>query len=508
MIARSVPKRESQASDYGALVRYISNAHGKEERVGVMTITNSPAQTPRDLAQAVLLTQLLNGRATSDKTYHLLLSFPPGEQPSPEVLAQIEKRMCDALGFGEHQRISAVHHDTDDLHVHVAINKIHPTKLTIHSPKGDYRIMAQTCLKLEAEFGLVATNHTSRKSVGEGRADDMDRIAGLEPLRDYVRRLCPELAQAASWQAVHHQLGAAGLTIKPQGAGLVILDGKGKGVKPSTVSRDLAKGQIEKRLGPFAAAVGDATAARQVYSPAPTATQGRPPRVNTKELYARYKADQAVGNATRAAASAALTKSTRAQLATLKVQADLQRQLIRFAPTGGPRAALLSVHAAAHRASVDKVLVASKQARAKLRASSVGWLEWLQHQALAGDGQALAALRDRARGEPRPTSGLEAGEGRAPFRADSVTKTGVFIYRTPSATVRDDGVRLHVSRGVEDKGVLAALQIAKHRHDGVLRVAGDASFQARVARLAALSDPTIRFADPVLATARGHRLPA
>ena len=127
--------------------------------------------------------------------------------------------MCDALGFGEHQRISAVHHDTDDLHVHVAINKIHPTRLTIHNPKGDFRIMAQTCLQLEAEFGLIATNHEPGKTVGEGRAEDMDRIAGLEPLRDYVRRTCPGLAQAASWQAVHDQLAAAGLTIKPAKGG-------------------------------------------------------------------------------------------------------------------------------------------------------------------------------------------------------------------------------------------------------------------------------------------------
>jgi len=117
VIARKIPKRESQTSSYGALVRYISNAHGKEERVGVMTITNSTAETPEQLAVSVLRTQLRNDRATSDKTYHLLVSFPPGEQPSAEVLVQIEQRMCDALGFGEHQRISAVHHDTDDLHV-------------------------------------------------------------------------------------------------------------------------------------------------------------------------------------------------------------------------------------------------------------------------------------------------------------------------------------------------------------------------------------------------------
>lgn len=500
MIARKIVKRKSQVSNYRALVRYICSAHGKEERLGVITITNSDAQTPEDLGQEVVLTQLYNDRARSDKTYHLLLSFPPGEQPSAEVLAQIEHRICDELGFGEHQRISAVHHDTDDLHVHVAINKIHPSRFTIQDPKFDFRILGKTCLQLEAEFGLIATNHEPGKTVGEGRADDMVRIAGLEPLRDYVNRTCPELARVASWQELHDQLGEAGLTLEPRKAGLVILDGQGRGVKPSTISRDFAKARLEARLGPFTAATVAAPAARQVYSPAPSTTPSRTPRVDTKDLYARYTAEQASNKAGQAAKSAASSQKIRAQLAVLKAQAELQRKIIRLAPAGGPRAALRANHAATYRAAVGEVLATSKDERQRLRSGdrAIGWLEWLQAQALAGDPQALAALRDRATSKPRPVAGVESGQGGAPLAADGVTKTGVVIYRTAEATVRDDGARLHVSRGVQDKGLLVALQIAKERHGGVLRVAGDASFQGRVARLAALTDPTIRFADPAL----------
>ncbi len=502
MIARKIPKRQSQASNYAALVRYISNAHGKEERVGAMTITNDGAQTPADLAQSVVLTQLLNGRARSDKTYHLLLSFPAGEQPSAEVLTQIEQRMCEALDYGEHQRISAVHHDTDDLHVHVAINKIHPIRLTYHNPENDYRTMALVCLELEDEFGLIATNHESKKTIGQGRADDMDRIAGLEPLRDYVRRTCPGLSEARSWQAIHDQLAAAGLTIKLQGAGLVILDGEGRGVKPSTVWRGLSKGRIEARLGSFTAAAGASPSEVRIYAPGPAPCSGQPQatRVDTAALFARYKTEQAAAKTERASKSSALTKKTRAQLAALKAQAKVQRKLIKLAPPGGPRAAMRAVHAATYRSALGKILSASRDARERLRtqALAMGWLEWLQAKALAGDSVALAALRARAGAEPRHVAGIAAGQGGAPIAPDSVTKTGVFIYRTPEATVRDDGTRLHVSRGVQDKGVMAAIQIAKQRHGGVLTVAGDASFQARVARLAALTDPTIRFADPAL----------
>ncbi len=240
--------------------------------------------------------------------------------------------------------------------------------------------------------------------------------------------------------------------------------------------------------------------ARQVYCPAPSTPPVRPPRVDTRDLYARYTAERAAGEAVRAANSAALTKKVRGELAVLKAQNELQREMIRLAPAGGARAALRATQAATYRAALAKVLAAKKAEREKLRsgARAMGWLEWLQDQALAGDTQALAALRDRGRAKPGSTASIEAGEGWAPLAADSVTKTGVVIYRTAEATVRDDGARLHVSRGVQDKGLLAALQIAKERHGGVLKVAGDATFQARVARLAALTDPAIRFADPAL----------
>jgi hypothetical protein len=79
-------------------------------------------------------TQEMNKRAKSDKTCHLVLSFPEGERLSDTDLNAIEERFCDVLGFAGHQRISVVHDDTNNLHMHIAINKIHPINLTIHNP--------------------------------------------------------------------------------------------------------------------------------------------------------------------------------------------------------------------------------------------------------------------------------------------------------------------------------------------------------------------------------------
>ena len=123
-------------------------------------------------------TQSLNKRSGADKTYHLVVAFPPGEQPNKEVLDVVEKRLCDALGYGDHQRVSAVHHDTDSLHLHVAINKVHPGKFTVHTPFNDYKSLGRECERLEEEFGLTLVNHQSQKESVKDVRRIWNRTAG------------------------------------------------------------------------------------------------------------------------------------------------------------------------------------------------------------------------------------------------------------------------------------------------------------------------------------------
>ena len=134
MIAKHVAMRSLGHSDFAGLVGYITDAQDKTERLGLVTMTNCEAGTVQAAIDEVLATQHLNTRAQGDKTYHLLIGFAPGENPSAEVLGAIEARLCAGLGYADHQRISAVHHDTDHLHLHIAINKIHPTRHTLHEP--------------------------------------------------------------------------------------------------------------------------------------------------------------------------------------------------------------------------------------------------------------------------------------------------------------------------------------------------------------------------------------
>ena len=121
MINKHVPMRTLRKSNDVSLVDYLTNTQGRQERVGEITVSNCHSDRHAAASLEMLNTQSLNTRAKSDKTYHLIISFRPGELPSAETVRAIEARVCHRLGFGEHQWVSVLHHDTNNGHLHLAI---------------------------------------------------------------------------------------------------------------------------------------------------------------------------------------------------------------------------------------------------------------------------------------------------------------------------------------------------------------------------------------------------
>ena len=296
MIAKHIPIRAVRRSSFRELVAYITHTKDKAVRVGAVRVTNCHQDEALDAVHEVLAVQLRNRRACSDKTYHLLISFDAADNPAPEALEKIEAQFCEALGFGEHQRVSAVHTDTDNLHIHVAINKIHPVNLTIHNPYCDYQTLGKICQRLEQAHGLVHTNHETIARGARSAATDMEHAAGVESLLGWIRRECLiELRQAQGWAALHQALGRNGLVMREQGNGLIVSDQEGRTVKASSIARDLSKAQLVKRFGPFEPDGERQLQASRSYQPRPLLPLARERGTDerTDELWRRYQADQA-----------------------------------------------------------------------------------------------------------------------------------------------------------------------------------------------------------------------
>ncbi|WP_153433522.1 TraI/MobA(P) family conjugative relaxase [Pseudomonas sp. FSL R10-0399] len=545
-----MPMKEARLSSFGNLVKYISNSQEKQERVGEIRLTNFQNETLEWAVAEALAVQQCNQRAEGDKTYHLLISFAPGEQPSAEVLRDIEDRMCAAIGFGEHQRVSAVHHDTDNLHIHIAINKIHPERHTTHEPYRDYKVRSDMCAVLEREHGMQLTNQKGRKRGSENGADDMEQHAGIESLLGWIKRECADqLTQAHTWNDLHEVMRKNGLELQERGNGLVITDGRGVGVKASSVSRNLSKPSLEKRLGAFEGNTKKKASAKRGpglhnrKAPPVVAVGGKPPPMRkgrlstlsqlgaiegepgkryegrpihsagstaTTELYARYKAEQCIKVHARATAWGAAKNRKDKAVEAAKGTGRLKRAAIKMLSGPGVNKKLL--YALVSKALHAEIQKANTQYLAERQSihgefSKRAWADWLQAKATEGDQQALKALRARKPAKPRAGDTV-AGSGPVrrsspmPLKVDSVTKDGTVIHRFAGSAIRDDGEALQVARGSNRAGLEAVLRMAVHRYGQNIAVNGSDEFKEKIARVAATSNLNITFNDAALEARR------
>jgi hypothetical protein len=505
MIVKHVTMKSIRKSDFGRLVKYITHPQQKSERVGQVSATNCQTDRVAISTLEIINTQALNTRAVTDKTYHLIVSFRPGEEPEAETLRAVEARLCDGLGFGEHQRISAVHYDTDNLHLHIAINKIHPTRYTIKNPYNDYKTLAKLCETLERDYGLEPDNHRAQRCGAENRAQDMERHSGIESLLGWIQRGClGQLQNAQSWAKLHQVLADNGLQIRERANGLIITDGQITG-KASSVSRDLSKTKLEARLGAFeppAREIGAAKPSRR-YEPRPV-----PTKADTSELYAKYRTErERCGRERQAQWLAARSGKTNA-IYVAKRNARLKRTAIKLMVGGGiGKRALYALAGKGLKDEIHKVVKQYNDERELIQKQyrREAWADWLRRRATEGDGAALAALRAReaAQGLMGNTLIGQKGYGNGAIQAanatvDSITKKGTIIYRIGASAIRDDGAKLAVSRGATEAGLDAALRMAIDRYGSRLTVNGSDDFKAQIASVAAKTRLPVTFADAAL----------
>lgn len=190
--------------------------------------------------------------AKSDKTYHLIVSFDVDERPDIDTLKNINDELVECLGYAQHQRLSVVHDDTDNLHMHIAINKINPEKYTIHEPYYPYKTLSKKAKELEQKYNLNQThsNDKSNENICPA-ANDIDSRPTQISFKSYVENI--DLSDCKSWQEFHNKLKENGVEYCKYGSGAVFKDLEDKkiNVKASAVKREYSLNSLEKKYGEF-----------------------------------------------------------------------------------------------------------------------------------------------------------------------------------------------------------------------------------------------------------------
>ncbi|MBC7907102.1 MAG: relaxase/mobilization nuclease domain-containing protein [Rhodospirillaceae bacterium] len=410
-------KKDSLTTAAERLALYVTDAAHDGEKVAWSRITNCGSDDPGMAMLQIRNTQARNTRATN-KTLHLVVSFPAGERPSDTQLHQIEDALCVALGMQDHQRLSALHTNTDHVHLHVALNRIHPESLRCVDPSFGQRKLMAACHQLEITLGLTRTNHglgrdDASQAPIQGRAADMEAHSGVESFARWVRDHARDDLLAAKdqgWPALHQAAAEHGLEIKPRGAGLVFVDATkpGRAVKASSVDRGLSMGALVKACGTFQLAA-DKVPARETYRAKPLH-----PHAKASPLYEKYQAQR----------NAALDQRAKRITSWKHEQRTYRQQLSAWYREEKHKLAhgwleSLALDKGARRRELarqrttlsERSRGAEKSGIAKIRAEYPlpTWQDWLRRQAAQGDRNAVEVLRSRGdwiHPQPERTGGL------------------------------------------------------------------------------------------------------
>jgi hypothetical protein len=508
MIAKRIEFRNVNLSSFSKLVTYITNAQGKNERVGDITLSNCQSETPGWAAIEAEAVQAKNKRTRMDKTYHLLVSFREGDHPSAEVLKDIETRICDKLGYKEHQRVSAVHYDTDHMHIHIAINKIHPTRFTAHEPYFDKKNLGVLCDVLEKEYGLAVDNHIARNTPGEAKAQDMEKAAGIESLIGWIKRGClPELLAAQSWQELHTILAQNGLTLSERGNGLVVSNGNGIAAKASSISRNFSKNALEKRLGVFEPCVVQEVKIERCYEVKPVAS-----KVDTKKLWEFYQQERLQHKQRHTVLKDRAKQRKMRRVESAKKMATTKRAAITL--TKG-RMARNILYRSISNSFLEEMRIIHKDfkedtSRVYEKGKHLVWYDWLKAKAWEGNTEALEVLRNRYdRGQLRVNSiasGIHETIDRINYRAgakiEAVTKRGTIHYQIAQTVLRDDGKVFRLAETVSQEAIEASLKIAMQRFGSTLAINGTETFRRQAVEVAARTNMKLSFTSPELEAQR------
>lgn len=446
---------------------------------------------------------------------HWVASWHEGEQPTPEQIEEFLDVFLAELGLEKHQVFAAVHRDTDNIHCHVAINKVNPETFKVVKPAGGWDIEAahRTVALIEHRQGwqrepngrYVVLEDGTVARVGKldstptvpTRASDMERRTGQKSAARIGIEEAGELIRAAaSWAELHQGLAERGMRYVKAGGGAHIYVSD-QPIKASTAGHWCSLSKLTKRLGTFEPAATAIVAVERKPEPLRADLPGWDDYIaaakdhraqlarklrDEKERYERELAQFRAQKAERSAAIAAQQWKGKGELLN----------------------AMRSVTAAEAKKVELEIRERHRREAKALRDARDAWPEyhdWLakwfspedagdyryhRHEPLRleGDGDNEALPRD-----------LRAFTGEIVGSAVEYRRQGAAGGVSEEVSFTDHGRRIDVQEAHDEAATLAALQLGAAKW-GKVSVYGSDAYKATCVRLAA--EHGIRIANPEL----------
>ena len=262
--------KKSKAVMIGGLVDYILASHDEEGRDKLAFAGSRNFLTTTVAAQKKEMISLAEESIQSRMPVtHWILSWQENEQPTREQVDEAVSFFLRGMGLAEHQTFYALHKNTGNYHLHIAVNRTHPYTQKVIQPHRGFDINEAHKIVAEIEHrqgwapqinaryrvneqGYVVKNLRHRTQVKpKPKAEDFENATGEKSAQRIAQERGHAIIQSAScWEELHAGLDAVGLRFVRKGSGAVIFVGD-TAVKASSVDRNFGLSKLCKKLGEF-----------------------------------------------------------------------------------------------------------------------------------------------------------------------------------------------------------------------------------------------------------------
>ena len=515
MIVKQVASKGK--GSFQALAAYLLDLKNDGEKVEAYEFSNCPFEIIEENVSYIKQMQELNQMVHSDKSLHLVVSFQEEEHPSQEVLADIELELLKSLNMQEHHRLSVSHNNTNNFHLHIAVNRLNPHTNLLVDPWKSKMKLQKKAQELEEKHKLKKDNHPVQMIVDkkvfieESDKDsktkahqykDQEIHSGMKNLLTWIKEeALDEIVEVlnnpkSDYQDLHDVLGKYNLELKSRANGLVIGDKKRKlFVKASDVHRSLSKGNLEKRFGVFIQNESSVKAEKSFGK-------------EKSLLWEKYQGLMEHRKRTKKSELALEKESRLALRESIKLKYKEQLELVKINKNIGSNLKFQQrqIIYAHQKEELQELSERFSQKRKSIHKENrlYSYKEYLLEKALQGDEKAVEALRGTTMRFKPNENILRHPKGKINHKLweslkFQITKEGKAVYIVEgNGKIIDTGAYLKVTVEDNDRAILTSLQMAKNKYGNLLDVQGSLEFKKRVMMVNERYELKLKFTDKVM----------
>lgn len=253
----------------GDLVDYIRYPHNTNPQEKIAHAGSRNFFTATHTGQKVEMIALAEESIHSNMPVsHWIFSWQENEQPTRAQVDELVDVFLERMGLNEHQTVYGLHCNTENYHVHIAVNRMHPLTLKVAQPhKGfDIEEAHKIVAVVEQKQGWASEQNPRYTVLENGELARNRRPKRVQPRQEALaveqasgeksaQRIAQErgyaiIKNAMSWTELHQKLTEKGLRFEQKGSGAIIFVGD-IAVNASSVDRNFSMKKLCKKLGDF-----------------------------------------------------------------------------------------------------------------------------------------------------------------------------------------------------------------------------------------------------------------